>query len=295
MYFKTGVSKIVIFENPEPYMFFLLLLLISAKYKTKEGDHRKGRIMLKLDRSDKFLVVGSDDKLRLGDYREAVYLRLNTMDDISQKTLEGRDNKALTETGFWFFPKSYLFKSNTGSSRQAFRIVYHGPNEYILMKGDSCLGFNSSSKFKKVDCKRGSASIFNICSSRSCDNYIDIRRDLECIKMMLSIRAGGRYRNGYDDESSDDSSSNRDFSRNGRYPKNRWGGNLKNDDDSDDDDYMRCKEFVYGGSSSNRHHPNGYDPKNRYGGRGAFDLSGIMSGNHLGNFGYGRPGGSFRC
>lgn len=274
-------------------MLVLFLLLVLAKHKDKESDYRKGRIMLKLDGSDKFLGVGSDDKLRLGDYHDAVYLKLNTMDDISKKTLEGRDNKALTEKGFWFFPKSYSFKSNSGSSSQAFRIVYHGPNEYILMKGDSCLGFNSSNKFKRVDCKRGSASIFNICTSRFCENYVDVKRDIECMKqmMMLMIRAGGRRRNGYDE--STDSSSDGDSSRGGRYVKNRWKGNLKNEDSSSDDDYMGCKEFGYGPFSSG-HYPSKNYWRSRYGGRGGgFDLSGIMGGDHL--FGHGRPGNIFGC
>lgn len=269
-------------------MFLLFPLLILGKHKYWDNEYHERRITLKLDGSDRFLVVGSDGKPRLGDYREAAHLKLNTMSDISRKKLEGSNNKALTESGFWFFPKSYSFKNITNSSKQEFTIVYYDTNKYILKMDSSCLGFNSSNKFKRVDCKRGSASIFNICTSRSCDSYVDIKKDIECLKaMIISSLMRGRGRRGYNDDSTD-SSSDIDWPGNGRYPKNKWKGNSRNEDDSDDD-YMGCKEFRYGpfpyrnrpGQYDWRNHPDQNDWRNRYVDRG-FNVSGIMSGNHLG-------------
>lgn len=182
-----------------------------------------GRIKLKLVDDDKFLGAVKN-KLQLVDYKEALSIKLNPMKDISEKNLESKDGTALTETGFWFFPKSYSMKSNSMSGKQAFRIVYYAPNEYLLMRGDSCLGFKGG-KFKKVSCKLDEASRFRICYNRVCDSYLDIKSDLECIKMYLGMNIGGNRGLG-----------------NGRRGDGRTGGGRRGDNDSSSDSHESKKK-----------------------------------------------------
>lgn len=221
------------------------------------------RIKLKLVGDDKFLGV-SGDKLVKANYRNALSIKLNTMKDISKKSLEGRNNKALTETGFWFFPKRYTFKKNKNDSNQAFRIVYYAPNEYLLMKSDSCLGFKSG-KFKRVDCKIDQAAKFRICTNRLCDTYLDLKKDLECIKGFLGMgglnnRQGkGLYGYGGNrDDSSSDSNSRNDsggsnpFVYGGSKPwksgrRGKFSGSSDTDSSSDSNEvFSGRKEYKYG-------------------------------------------------
>lgn len=204
-----------------------------------------GRIKLKLVDDDKFLGAVKD-KLQLVDYKDALSLKLNPMEDISEKNLEAKDGKALTESGFWFFPKSYSMKSNSKSGKQAFRIVYYAPNEYLLMRGDSCLGFVEQNKFKRVDCTLEKAARFRICYNKLCDSYLDIKNDLECIKMFLGM-GGGRYE---EDSNSEDERKARD-----KKKKKDKGGK-----DEDSDDIANCKDYIQGDGRPGK----GRHPKNRY-------------------------------
>ncbi|ELA42109.1 uncharacterized protein VICG_00750 [Vittaforma corneae ATCC 50505] len=219
-----------------------------------------GRVKLKLVDDDKFLGAVKD-KLQLVDYKEALSIKLNPMQDISEKNLEAKDGKALTESGFWFFPKSYSMKSNSKSGKQSFRIVYYAPNEYLLMRGDSCLGFVEGNKFKKVDCTLEKAARFRICYNKLCESYLDIKNDLECIKMFLGI-GGRRYE---DDSNSEEGKSAKDKKKKDRSKR-----------DEDSDDIADCKDYIQrdrhnkGRHTSNRYpyypdgkYPGGGDPYKR--------------------------------
>lgn len=206
-----------------------------------------GRIKLKIADDDKFLGV-VDGKLQPVEYNDALSIKLNAMKDVSMKNLESRDGNALTETGFWFFPKSFSLKKNKKTSKQGFRIVYYAPEEYLLMRGDSCLGFQDGNKLKKVDCTLEKATRFRICENRLCDNYMEILKGMNCIMSMLK---GNNYNNGYN---------NNGYSNNGygNYNNNSynnsndkfspWGGN---DDDSDSDDDYNCKDYINGYNNNN--------------------------------------------
>jgi len=262
--------------------------LDAGKKKKNKNKEDKDRITLKIHDQDKFLGVGSDDKLRLGTFEEAVSLKFNTKENIADKSIEGKDNKVLQQNGFWFFPKSFKFEPKSDSSSQSFRIVYYGPNQYILMKDDWCLGFNENKKFKRAYCTKESAAIFNMCQGRFCDSYVDIRNDLNCIKNILQIQAGGRNGNGYyddDDEEDDDSESSHD--RHGR------GRNDMQDPLSDCLGSGRNRNSRGSGRRRHRRRRPDYDdesddlfgyPRSRHGrrrGRNSFDIPGILGGSHL--------------
>jgi hypothetical protein len=213
------------------YKIVLFLLEITSARRNKKDPkdkhpENKDRITLKINNDNKFLGLNSDNKITLVDYENALYIKLNTMENITDKTLEGKDNKALTEKGWLFFPKSYSFQNNTSSSKQHFKIVYYGPNEYILMKDDSCLGWTGDSKFKKVDCKLGKAAIFNICTGKYCDSYVDIRKDLDCIKNLLKIQSGRSFDNN--DSSMDSDDFNGDHGRNYKNNYNNRNNSNRN-------------------------------------------------------------------
>lgn len=251
------------------------------------------RIKLKIVGDDKFLGM-SGEKIVKVDYRDALPIKLNTMKDITEKALENKHGQAVTETGFWFFPKSYVFKKNKMESKQAFRIVFYGPNEYILMKGDNCLGFRDDSKFKRVDCREGKATKFKMCTNRLCDSYLDLKKDLECIKGFLGMggfpnRGAGGSPNPYqypfngsrhDDESSSDSSIyNGRPHRNGRYPgggRGRHGRDYSDDNYSESNDmFSGCKELRYGipGYAPSKPKYSGYQPLYNRNDRSGFPYS----------------------
>lgn len=239
------------------------------------------RIKLKIVGDDKFLGM-SGEKIVKADYKDALPIKLNTMKDISEKTLENKNGEAITETGFWFFPKSYVFKRNKSEGKQAFRIVFYAPNEYILMKGDNCLGFREDSKFKRIDCTEGNkVTKFRMCTNRMCDSYFDLKKDLECIKGFLGMGGGGRgpnFGNQYPpfyggrpdgDLSSDSSPDDRRSGHRGQSPFGggypRYGGRPRGSYSDDDDNlsdsndvFTGCKEFNYGIP--------GYGPGGRRGG-----------------------------
>lgn len=290
-------------------MFFFQLISFShliACRKSKDKNN-KDRIKLKINNDNKFLGLSSDNKLTLVDYEDALFIKLNSMENISNKSLEGKNSTVLTEKGWWFFPKSYSFQENNRGAKQQFKIVYFGPNEYILMKDDACLGFSSPNNFKRMDCKLGSAAIFNMCRHKDCQNLEGIRRDLDCVKSLLQIGAGGRNSNGYDDSDSDSDSDNRRRSRNkGRRRQN----DRRRSDDSDSSDYGSNRyspiaglsrvfngghlnpnycdnsDERYGGYNGNKYNPfnrrssNG-DPSSRRSGHGTRDGYGSSNGLNL--------------
>lgn len=214
--------------------------LLFGKRRNKKEVGNYDRITLKIHNDNKFLGVNSDNKLTLVDYKDALFIKLNTMNDISKKSLEGKDSTVLTSKEWWIFGNAFSFQKNENSSKQQFRIVYYGPNEYILMKDDSCLGWLDVAKFKKVDCNLEKAAIFNICNGRNCDNFVDIKKELDSIKNLLRIQGG-------DQDSSDFSSD--DGSRNVREKRSTNEGN--NDASSDD-----SSGVSFYGHSHKDHHKN---------------------------------------
>lgn len=252
---------------------FALNMLVTLVFANKDN------ITLKIVGTDKFLgVTGS----RFGpvNYHNALRIKLNTMDDISLKNLETNDNRAVTETGFWFFSKSYGLQKNKKKSSQSFRLVYYAPEEYLLMKGDNCLGFNSSKHLKRKSCKLGSAARFKICYSKFCESYFDIKKDLHCFTSMIGqtihnltmLHDPDRY------DKYNNSGHNHKFDYegnplvNGFYPGKNKSNKMEESSDSDADNDDPCKSI-----------------RNRMHGMDSFGLtkpnfSGILNnGSHLAN------------
>lgn len=258
---KTFVSPSPIILPSSHEFMYVTALLFNTVYCL-------GRIKLKIADDDKFLGV-VDGKLQPVEYNDALSIKLNTMKDISVKNLESRDGNALTETGFWFFPKSFSMKGNKKSSKQGFRIVYYAPEEYLLMRGDNCLGFKDGNKLKKVDCTLDKATRFRICENRLCDNYMEILKGMNCIMSMLK---DNMYNGG----------SNRPTGWTSPDKFSPWGGY---DDDSDSDDGYNCKDYVDG-------YNNKYGYNGKYGNKGKGH--GPLDGSHL--LGYNKyPNNNYMC
>lgn len=216
-----------------------------------------GMVTLKLVDDDRFLGA-SDGKLVLTDYKSALRLKLNPVEDASMKNLETSEGKALSEKRSldWFrFKWGYELKKNKKSGSQSFRIVYYAPDEYLLMRYDRCLGFKER-ELTRVDCLADKVARFRICDSELCDNYKEMYRELKCLKRYLrnQIERGGfnrkrrrpsRYRNGRN--------------RHGRYGRG-------NEEDSHYRHHSRYGEDGYGGGQSDS--DDGYErmcgPDNSY-------------------------------
>jgi hypothetical protein len=162
----------------------MLLLLFSRIYAMH-------LIKLQSVENDQFLGV-EGDHLILTAYKKAQWFRLKPMNDISYKIIETKDGKAITKPGFWSFRKTYSIEPDVMSDKQMFRLVFYEPNEFIFMKGDECLGFNTNKKFKAVDCNIEHTTRFRICYDKSCNEESKLKKKLDCLKGMLS-RAGNPY------------------------------------------------------------------------------------------------------
>lgn len=278
----------------------LLLLLISLCFakrrrKNKRNSDSSG-ITLKLYNDDKWLGVDKDDKLKLGKFEDAVFLKFeHTNDNIADKYIVASNGKTLEQINNWWFRKSFKMTPKSINSAQYFRIVYYGPNEYVLMKDDYCLGFNEYKKFKRVDCKLGSAAIFNMCNGKFCDSYVDIRKDLNMIKRILIRNSGNggdgayldNYNNDYGDDDNDygdDDDFDNDYSNDyygypsGNRQRNSWGRN--NNDDNNDEDFDECLNNCMNIGPSSRRGRRG--SRNRRGGGGnQFRIPGVLGGSHL--------------
>jgi len=205
-------------------MLYVLLIYLTVTLAN-------GRITLKIVDDDKFLGA-IDGNLQPTDYKSAISIKLNPAEDVSKKNLEGSDGQAVTESGSawtFFLPKRYRMEQNKKSSKQEFRIVYYAPNEYLLMRGDRCLGFVES-HLKRVECKLGEAARFRICNSELCNSYMEIHQELMCIKKFLIGQAGKRRRRRTREEESH-ARHHKKYSEGGRG--NRANGDNGNGDNRD--------------------------------------------------------------
>lgn len=149
---------------------------------------RTNGILFKLVDEDKYIgrSPGSQD-MSLVPYDSAIRFNIENMENQAEKKLVTLDKQgAFTENGWWLFRKSYEIDPPNDDEKQGFNIVYSGPNEYILMRDESCLSA-STGLFRKVECTSKEVNKFKMCKNRRCsDKGSSSGKDLRFIKCAIA-------------------------------------------------------------------------------------------------------------
>lgn len=176
-------------------VFFILWCVGAIMDNTKQ-------VVLKLADSNPAQYLGKDNEriLKPVDYENAIKFELRNMEDVTQKVLKDpQDNSALTRRRqFWIGRRYFKFKPVEDDEPQSFRLVYYGPNNYVLMNEDYCLGLEDG-KFRSKNCTDGkNVTHFRIClSEEMCEEpmnlFIRMYKDIRMLKRRL---IGPVYGNG---------------------------------------------------------------------------------------------------
>lgn len=151
------------------------------------------RVVLKFLNKYEGKFMGRNDKNRLWpvDFKDATWFTIEDTGDATKKLFKDNDNnEALSEVmrqdGWkpWTI-RTYLYdKPDTNDSGEGMRLAYFGPNDYVLMQGEFCLGWDGSHTFRSRYCyKKDRLLHFGICTSQSACNDADPIQDLrEAVK-----------------------------------------------------------------------------------------------------------------
>lgn len=144
----------------------------------------------------KFLGIGDGNLMLPVNYERAMRFNLsNTQDQSKVIFKDSTSNKAITQKAgpdpnYNYFRRMYTFMPVDGGWKQGFRLVYHGPNDFVIMHNAFCIGMENS-QFRSKYCDDAVVSHFAICISKNeCHQPFDLmmklHKDVKEIKNLLS-------------------------------------------------------------------------------------------------------------